>query len=398
MAVKSKAKRLMASVLTVAAVVVGVVVMGAAQVEASEPATPAGPADASSLPAHLHPPSLAVASAGRRFRAASAVAGVASPLHRSLVDDARRPPAGGIAVPADPDDPGGPRGLDRLPLAVREGLQPLLPPPVPGWSIAAFRLRWEGLDRYYLVARPRSGGTSHLPLMVVLHGHGMVPATMESLTHFLQTVGRAVVVYPAGYWASWDAGYCCGVAARQGVDDVGFVGAVVHRVRGTGRSRLRGPAFLVGYSNGGRMAYRLACQEPGAFAGVAAVEAVPVYPCARTRPVSLLVVASTGDPLITVSDALPPKRIDGHLEPTVAEAVAAWRRLDGCRGGAQAGTAGLFSWQRWHCAAGATLELAVRPGGSHAWYQGSGATPSDQRLVWSFLSSLRRGGPTTRRR
>ncbi len=383
MAFKTKRNRLVGSVLAAAAALGLAAVLTAAQVEASESVAPAGRPNAASVHAHLRRGPVAAAD-GRSPGATDLEA--SSPL----ADPGARPPgpAGATDVPDDPD---GAVGQSRLPLAVREGLQPLLPPAVPGWDISAVPLRWQGLDRYYLVARPVGDTGSRLPLLVVLHGHGMLPASMEPVTHFLQTVGRAVVVYPAGYWASWDAGYCCGEAARAGVDDVGFIEAVVRQVRDAGPRRLAGPTFVVGYSNGGRMAYRLACQDPGAFAGVAAVEAVPVFSCPGTRPVSLLVIASTGDPLITVSDNLPPKRIRGHVEMTVEDAVSTWRQLDGCTGRPQAANAGLFAVQRWQCGAGATLELAVRPGGSHAWFQGSPGTPSDQSLVWSFFSSAGRG-------
>ena len=274
-------------------------------------------------------------------------------------------------------------------LAVFEGIQPVVPLAPPGWTISAEHLRWGGLDRYYLVARPvttdRSSGNT-LPVLVVLHGRMMTPASAEGVTGFLSEVGRAIVVYPAGYDESWNAGYCCGGANRSQMNDLGFIDSVVHNVVNTEAGASPHAVYLVGYSNGGRMAYRLACDDPGAFAGVAAVEAVPVSPCASTTPVPLIEVASTADPLLTVAAGAPPKYIAGRAEVTVQVLMEQWRHRDGCAATASSSTHGALVDTVWsHCAAGGRLELAVYRGGSHAWPESAPATPSAQELIWSFF-------------
>ncbi|HWG72539.1 MAG TPA: hypothetical protein VG184_00640 [Acidimicrobiales bacterium] len=288
-----------------------------------------------------------------------------------------------------------PSPASAVPLPVFEGIQPLVPLAPPGWTITSERLRWDGLDRYYLVARPvassqpvapggRSGAT--LPVLVVLHGRMMTPASAERVTGFLSEVGRAIVVYPAGYDESWNAGYCCGGASRAQMNDLGFIESVVHKVVNTEPGASPHGVYLVGYSNGGRMAYRLACSDPGAFAGVAAVEAVPVAPCDSTTPVPLIEVASTADPLLTVNAGAPPKYMAGRAEVTVQVLTEQWRHRDGCTAAASASTRGALVATVWsHCAAGSRIELALYRGGSHAWPRGSAATPSAQEVIWSFF-------------
>ena len=61
------------------------------------------------------------------------------------------------------------------------------------------------------------------------------------------------------YKESWNAIGCCGAAAKANVNDVAFLEALVPKVD-PGRTR---PIYFVGYSNGGRMAYRLDCTDPG---------------------------------------------------------------------------------------------------------------------------------------
>ena len=258
-----------------------------------------------------------------------------------------------------------------------------------GWTITGYGLAIDGLHRSYLVARPVDPGVAHLPVLVVLHGREMTPRDMAAASGFLGLVGPAVVVYPAGMARSWNAGYCCGAAHAMGVDDVAFlekvVAAVVGGVPGASAPRV----YLVGYSNGGRMAYRMACTDPGAFAAVAAVEAVPVAPCGHVPAVPVAVVASTGDPLLTVPAGGSPKYIAGRAEPTVSAVVSQWRSIDGCApAGSQErlGAVTLSEWSR--CSGAARVEFAEYVGGSHHWPGGGPGTPSAESVIWSFFSAV----------
>jgi polyhydroxybutyrate depolymerase len=235
-----------------------------------------------------------------------------------------------------------------------------------------------------------------LPVLVVLHGRGLNPTQIERITAFPAVVGPAIVVYPAGYHQSWNAGACCGPAHAEGVDDVGFLRAVVGDVLATQPDALPRSVFLAGYSNGGRMAYRMACADPGQFAGVAAVEAVAVYRCPGSTPVPILSLASTGDPLLRIGVHAAPRTIEHYAQPTVDDVVAEWRANNGCRNSATTSARGSLLTTRWlGCARGAPVELSLYLGGSHAWPGGDGATPAARRVVWDFFRSLR---PTGTRR
>ena len=121
--------------------------------------------------------------------------------------------------------------------------------------------------------------------------------------------------------------------------------------------------YLVGYSNGGRMAYRLACADPGAFSGVAAVEAVAVSSCSQVRPVPLIEVASTGDPLLTIPASGRPKHIAGHVETTVTALVRDWRQLEGCTPASTTTAYPSLRTTQWsHCDGQGRVALAVYQG------------------------------------
>ena len=133
---------------------------------------------------------------------------------------------------------------------------------------------------------PRTGGSrptaSALPLLVVLHGRGQ-RAVDGGARHRLPPVrpprpGRArlprrpVPVVERGLR----------LLRRRG-----HAGHARYRVR-RGRRRRRAARFcrstparvyLVGYSNGGKLAWSLACGHPALFAAVATYGAVPLTPC-----------------------------------------------------------------------------------------------------------------------
>lgn len=110
-------------------------------------------------------------------------------------------------------------------------------------------------------------------VVVALHGYTAGPDQMRTRLGgdaWVDELG-ATVVYPTGLGErpSWNAGGCCGSAARSDVDDVGFVARTIAALRQQGADRVA----LVGYSNGGMLAYRVACERPDLVDAVAVVNA-----------------------------------------------------------------------------------------------------------------------------
>jgi polyhydroxybutyrate depolymerase len=258
------------------------------------------------------------------------------------------------------------------------------------WVTGQHHLVVDGLERSYILRRPADEGTGVLPVVIVLHGRDMTPAEMEAHEP-VPPAARAIVVYPEGYGRSWNAGACCGPAHADRVDDVTFLTAVVRDVLGGERGASADGVFLVGYSNGGRMALRMACIDPALFAGIAAIEAVSVFPCTHlTAPVSLLSVASRGDPLLVIPHGEPPKAIEGYTEPTVEDQVAEWRTLDGCAPAASKHAVGTLTSTSWDgCAHQARVAFDLYDGGSHAIPAGDDRTPSASLETWAFFHAVR---------
>ncbi|HEY2762617.1 MAG TPA: PHB depolymerase family esterase [Pseudonocardiaceae bacterium] len=248
----------------------------------------------------------------------------------------------------------------------------------------------DGLRRTYRAYRGAapSQPVGRLPLLIVLHGRGQSEQAAANQTGFLGLArqGRVVLVFPDGRHRSWNAGHgCCGVAGTAGIPDVPFVAAVV------ADALRRWPVdvqrvYLVGYSNGGKLAYRTVCAHPKLFAAVATYGAVPLVPCtSASAAVPFLLAVGTADQILPFYG-----RPAGHPPlPAVPQALTWLRRQDGCTDRKQTGGDGSAIVQWWAgCAGDAEVESVVYPGRGHAW-PGTGSVgqpAAAATLMWTFLS------------
>ena len=68
------------------------------------------------------------------------------------------------------------------------------------------------------------------PLIVNLHGYTGNKNALYNYSHFdvIAEENNVIVVYPQGYENSWNAGWCCGEAKDEGIDDVGFITCLLY--------------------------------------------------------------------------------------------------------------------------------------------------------------------------
>lgn len=244
-----------------------------------------------------------------------------------------------------------------------------------------------GVRRTYRAVAP-SQPIGRLPVLIVLHGRGQSGQTAANQTGFLGLArqGRAVLLFPDGQQRSWNAGHgCCGAAGTAGTPDVPFVAAAV------ADALRRWPVdvqrvYLIGYSNGGKLAYSTVCAHPKLFAAVATYGAVPLVPCAAaSAPVPFLLAAGTADQILPFYG-----KPGGHPPlPGVPQALSWLRGQDGCTNRKLTGRDGPAVVQRWaDCAGGAEVESVIYPGRGHAW-PGAGSVgepAAAATLMWAFLS------------
>jgi polyhydroxybutyrate depolymerase len=141
-----------------------------------------------------------------------------------------------------------------------------------------------GVARSYLVYRPVALPAA-APLVVMLHGGFGTGAQAERSYHWDAEAGRGhfVVAYPNGLDRAWNTGGgCCGVPGRTGTDDIGFITAMVsaieHQLPVSPRR-----VYATGISNGGIMAYTLACHT-SVFAAIGPDSATELGSCTAPAP------------------------------------------------------------------------------------------------------------------
>ncbi len=165
--------------------------------------------------------------------------------------------------------------------ATHQGAGPAKAAPlIPSRPAGPVPMVFGGLRRSYLL-EPAVGlppGTA-AALLVVLHQDGAVAKGVAASLGFDAVRRRGItVVYPSGYGGTWNAGACCGPAQRSGVDDVGFVNAVINDV---GRQTPIDPRrrALLGYSGGAMLMYRILCSAHPGLAAAVDVNGSLVAPC-----------------------------------------------------------------------------------------------------------------------
>ncbi len=244
-----------------------------------------------------------------------------------------------------------------------------------------------GRERTYHLYRPVALPDG-APLVVVLHGAvGTGQQAEESYGFDAQAdSGKFLVAYPDGLHRTWDVTPdCCGGAAREGVDDLGFLTQLVDTL---GRRNPLDPkrVYAAGISNGALMAYRLAC-DTAIFAAIGVVAGTMISPCERPAPVSILHIHGTVDRTIPYEGGpgrrsnagageQNPAKISG---PSTEQLMAEWRTKNSC-GVAQTTTEGQVITSTAACAGGQEVELISVSGAGHQW-PGGKPEPIAERLL-----------------
>jgi polyhydroxybutyrate depolymerase len=241
-------------------------------------------------------------------------------------------------------------------------------------------LEFDGMQRDYRVYVPRTLPDGPASLVVMLHG-GFGSAEQAELAYGWDAQAERdglIVAYPDGVGRSWNGGSCCGPAMKKDLDDVGFIEAVVAEIGG-GVEIDPHRTFATGMSNGGIMAYRLAC-ESDMFAAIAPVSGTMLDDCDALAPVSVLHIHGALD------ESLPPdgspgggtQEIDG---PPLADVIGYWRGVDGC-GEPQVGEYDrdpkVISVSATDCIDGTAVEYLEIADAGHQWPGGSSSEIRDE--------------------
>lgn len=248
-------------------------------------------------------------------------------------------------------------------------------------SDQTFTLQHDGLTRQYRVHVPTSYTSDKpTPLVLVFHGGGG-NMDVQANDRYYGQISKAdqlgyIVVFPNGYsrlpgdkFATWNAGACCGAARDKGIDDVGFVRALLARLKqqfNVDANRV----FATGMSNGGMMSYRLACEMADSFAAIAAVAGTDnTLHCTPSRPVPVLHIHAQDDDRVLFNGGAGSQSAQMTDFVSVPKTVAKWAALDGCQGEPQRvlTVPGAHCDLHRTCRNGSQVQLCVTDSGGHSW-------------------------------
>lgn len=201
----------------------------------------------------------------------------------------------------------------------------------PGRSVHT--IETSGGQRCFLLYIPETPEANQpLPLIINLHGFSSNPHGQQFFSNLNSAAGNssAVVVYPqgTGFPQRWNADPSF---SRGGADDVGFIRELIDHL--TTQLRIdRQRIFVSGFSNGGAMTLRLACELSDQIAAISTVSA-PVssalLACQPERPVALIAFHGTRDPIVPYAGrgrdewVLPFFR-QGHMPTPTLTATELW--------------------------------------------------------------------------
>jgi polyhydroxybutyrate depolymerase len=178
-----------------------------------------------------------------------------------------------------------------------------------------------------------------VPLVIALHPSGTSSAHMARITQFQALADQTgwLVVYPEGTGGYWDYGYgtdeWASVADIR--DDPGFLLAMIDTIDADHQKIDRARIAAVGFSNGGRMAHRLACEmDLAAIVAVSASlgsEVVNICPPEATP--SVMIWHGTADGIIPFEGKplTMNRRVISHAL-SVRDSAIFWAKQAGCEG------------------------------------------------------------------
>jgi polyhydroxybutyrate depolymerase len=173
-----------------------------------------------------------------------------------------------------------------------------------------------------------------LPFLFLLHGYGVTGPQMDSLIGLraFANANRIIYAAPSGlidrdgnpFWNATEA--CCDFYGTD-VDDSAYLRSVVEEaqeIANIDAARI----FIIGHSNGGFMAHRLACDHADLFTGIVSVAgASTVGACEPSRGIAVLQIHGTNDTTILYDGG---NVAPGVSYPGAQETAALWATRNEC--------------------------------------------------------------------
>lgn len=207
-------------------------------------------------------------------------------------------------------------------------------------------LAFGGISRSYVVHAPPTLGARPAAVVIALHGFGGSGRNILDQGGWRAKADAAgfIVVAPDGIPErddrparffgnprSWNSGPETGSPAeRRGIDDVGFIAAVIDDVARRYRIDPK-RIYATGFSNGAAMAFRLGAELSDRIAAIAPVANGLLVPVPRLKkPVSLLMIWGTEDPLNPYQGGVLNRQAGRVVRPSAEASLQRWSAALAC--------------------------------------------------------------------
>jgi polyhydroxybutyrate depolymerase len=267
--------------------------------------------------------------------------------------------------------------------------------------------------RSYVAIVPQAAPDAQAALVIALHGFGGSGANIIEQGGWDEAAKRHgfIVLGPdgsvehanrrasfVGNPRSWNAGPEAGTpAAARGVDDVGFLRALIRAWVDAGRVDAR-RVYITGFSNGAGMTFRAGIELADQVAAIAPLANSPVMAVNKlTYPVSLIMLWGDADPLNPYQGGVVKRKVGNMQRIGAMAALEQWRTLLGCAADAQTRQLKADLSVKTHagCAGGSEAQLYTIAGMGHQWpggrdsltrISGPGSNTIDAtETVWEFF-------------
>ena len=243
--------------------------------------------------------------------------------------------------------------------------------------------------RSYVVYEPElEQNENGWPLVIGLHGTSADGVIFMGVTNLVLKANKAkfIAACPNGLnygrytYFNAGGGY---EELTHGTDDLGFISAVIDTmIKNYNIDTTR--IYVMGYSNGSMMAYRLAAEISHRIAAIGVVAATMlIESCIPEYPVPIIHIQGLSDPRVPYEGAG-----DSILVlPPVDSTIAIWREINNCSSIPDTiyNSSGIIG-QKWTSSDGdGDIELYTIEGWEHKWphLQDAGIEATD--YIWDFL-------------
>lgn len=249
------------------------------------------------------------------------------------------------------------------------------------------------------------------PLLVVVHGAFSTAKKMEKETGFSEIADREgfIVIYPEGmgifgFVQHWNAGHCCGKAAKDGLDDVAFLKECINKVAESVQVNKR-QIFMTGFSNGGMLVYRYATEKTYDLAAIAVLgasiggrlnqETFIWRPAPPTKPLPIMIVHGMADTTVPPEGGVSLQKGGTREYLPLQESIRFWLDANSCKTKffREILASERIKTKIWeNCRSGSSVHAYFIEGWAHRW-PGPYFTKNDPGLsafdisekIWSFF-------------